>query len=142
MVRGSEILRGAFTKFLPGALTLVAAVVALELSRGVALSPRAGLVFMVEVLGLAGGYAGALVIMRRNLRNDVAINTTRSVIVGLGAATGLLALMAFIGGPWHYWSLGLASLATGATSAAAMFLPWLTRRSGQAPQVDASERVV
>jgi hypothetical protein len=142
MVRWSEILRGAFTKFLPGALGLMAVVLALEFSRGVRLSPLAAQVFSVEVLGLAAGYAGALALMRARLRSDVAINTKRSAIVGVAAATGLLALMAFIGGPWHVWSLGIASFATGAISAGLMFLPWLTRARGDVANVKTSDRVV
>lgn len=57
MLQWSEILRDAFSRFLPGALVLIAIVLGAEFSRGVRFTPAAAQVLSIEVLGLSAGYA-------------------------------------------------------------------------------------
>jgi hypothetical protein len=127
MVRWQSIFRAAFTKFLPGAVALIAILVGVTIVRGIQLSPRTPLIFAIEVGCLAGGYAGVLGAMRRKLRSDAAPDGRKSFIAGL-AATALLLLVTELPATWHLWSLAIASFATGAGSAGLMFFPWLTRR--------------
>jgi len=136
MITWRSILRGAFTRFLPGAAGLILALVAMVVARGTVLDDGWTRLLALEVASLSAGYAVVLGFMRRQLRADAVPDSGKSMIVG-AAATAVLLLVTDSIPHWRPWSLALASFSAGGLSAALMFFPWLTRRAAADPATHA-----
>lgn len=133
MIAAGEIVRGALRRFVPTVLAvmgLIAVPSALVAGGGF---HAAGLAMGAsEIAGLTIGFAGALLVVRRWLRDDAGVSGRRANVAALGSVLALLTLSIVL---VQYVSplraFVLSTLAGGAVTAG-LFAPWLTRRGKSA----------
>ena len=132
MVTFREIVKGAISRFLPGAVVGQAAMIAFLLigePSGLALRDLPILAGFTALMTI--GHAGALGVMRRMMRDDADVSGRRALIAGLAAGAFHFGIAAAVSTFTENQGFALAVF-SGAAAATAMFFPWIRAQRPEA----------
>ena len=134
MPKVRDVLGSGLTRFLPGAVGLLSAVLAYDVARGAPFLGDRVLILLLESFGLVVGYTAAARFLRARLRADAQIHGRRSVIAGIVAAAASYWGLMVLENPWHdmslfFLSIVVAGVVAGIGGTLAVFFPWLTARN-------------
>ena len=128
MVPVRDILRGAFTRFLPAAGGGAFAILLAFDGRNVAaIQPGGWALFAGLMLAETGGFATLLWRLRFRLEGKAAVAGRRSVVAGALGIVGLFVESIFAQGAAPGWAL-LLGVAAGAGAGVLTYWPWIRRR--------------
>ena len=126
MLRIREIATATLFRFLPAVAVGTVAYIALPPSHIADLPIGYWLVVAKVLVEQSIGFGMTLLLYRRRLGPDAAVNGTRTVLVG-ALGTALLALCGTFAGFIPYSASWVVFTLTGAVAAAVMYWPWLSR---------------